>query len=187
MLYSAQTGGFYPEDCTFIPEGAVEVSDADYAALFEGQAVGKWIVAGQDGKPTLADPADLATLDDVKADKITKLTADCSAAIVGGYKSLCLGSEHRYPNGVTDQINMMGSVTASLLPSLSQDWETPFWCEDSDGVWDFRPHTVAQIQQAGSDGKAHVVECQVTLATLSASVLAAADAAAVAAIVWPAG
>lgn len=129
--------------------------------------------------------APAASLEDAKAARIIFLTSACAAAIVGGYSSGALGSDHVYPSGVTDQINMMGSVTASLLPELAPDWVTPFWCEDSDGLWAYRPHTASEIQQAGSDGKAHVVNCQSTLAQLSASIMAASTPAAVAAIEWP--
>lgn len=122
----------------------------------------------------------------LKAARIALLTAACAGAIVGGYASSALGSEHQYPSKVTDQINMMGSVTDSLLPGQPEDWATPFWCADETGVWTFRAHTAAQIQAAGADGKAHIIECQTKLGQLSAQVMAAASAEAVAAIVWEA-
>lgn len=128
------------------------------------------------------------SLDDVKAARIgVILTAACAAAIVGGYQSSALGAAHLYPSSITDQINMMGSVTASLLPDLPGDWTTPFWCKDeASGQWAFRPHNAMQIQQAGADGKAHIVDCQARLEQLSAQVMAAASAQAIAAIVWEA-
>ena len=55
--YSATTGGFYDE--TFsgaIPFDAVEVSDEEHMMLFSGQAEGKQIKPGADGRPQLADP-----------------------------------------------------------------------------------------------------------------------------------
>lgn len=58
MFYSATTGGFY--DAAIhgenIPADAVEISEAAHAALIEGQANGKRIVAGKGGVPVLADP-----------------------------------------------------------------------------------------------------------------------------------
>ncbi|MCP1480522.1 hypothetical protein J2Y88_002833 [Pseudomonas chlororaphis] len=39
------------------PEGAVEISQAEYAELFAGQGVGKRIVANDNGAPILVDPA----------------------------------------------------------------------------------------------------------------------------------
>ncbi|MBB3947202.1 hypothetical protein GGQ73_003168 [Rhizobium skierniewicense] len=128
---------------------------------------------------------DAIDLDQLKADRVAALTRDCAAAIVGGYVSEALGTLHTYPSGVTDQINMMGSVTGSLLPDLAAGWETPFWCANKAGAWGWRMHNASQIQRAGSDGKAHVVTCQTTLATLNAQVEAAKTVAAVNAIDWP--
>lgn len=124
-------------------------------------------------------------LDAYRQRNIAALTAQCAAAIVGGYTSSALGSVHTYPSKTTDQINMMGSVSASLLPGLADDWSTPFWCADSDGVWAFRMHSIAQIQTAGADGKAHVVLCQSTLQRLTLSVMAATTAEAIAEVIWP--
>jgi hypothetical protein len=129
---------------------------------------------------------DPESLDAKRAARIDQLTVLCSAAVVGGYKSTALGGAHAYPSGITDQINMMGSVTASLLPDLAADWATPFWCADSAGAWDFRMHNAEQIQRAGSDGKAHIVTCQSTLAQLSADVMAATTDAAIDTVIWPA-
>ncbi|MCA2408408.1 hypothetical protein [Rhizobium leguminosarum] len=120
----------------------------------------------------------------LKASRIAVLTAACAAAIVGGYSSSALGSEHRYPSKQTDQINMMGSVTDSLLPGQAPDWRTPFWCADESGAWAFRHHTATQIQAAGADGKEHILQCQTKLMQLSVQVMAAASAEAVAAIGW---
>ena len=38
-----------------IPAGAVEISDEEHAALIEGQAAGRIIAAGSDGRPVLQD------------------------------------------------------------------------------------------------------------------------------------
>ncbi|RFB91756.1 hypothetical protein B5K08_15770 [Rhizobium leguminosarum bv. trifolii] len=121
-----------------------------------------------------------------KSKAIAILTDACAAAIVSGYTSSALGSEHQYPSKVTDQINMMGSVTDSLLPEQPADWSTPFWCADETGAWAFRLHTATQIQAAGVAGKAHILQCQTILGQLSAQVMAAASAEAVEAIVWEA-
>lgn len=51
-------GGFYIEGFNDeIPDGAFEVSQEEYDALFEGQANGKVIVTGKDGRPELSEPA----------------------------------------------------------------------------------------------------------------------------------
>ena len=121
---------------------------------------------------------------DIKAAKLTALTAACAAEIVDGYQSSALGSDHTYPAKPTDQINMLGSVTASLLPGLAADWTTPFWCADATGTWSFQMHTAAQIQAAGADGKAAVATAQTKLATLSAQTSAAKAQSDLDAIAW---
>lgn len=149
-----------------LPDGAVEITEAEW---FE-----------------LRYPLDqVPSLDEIKTGRITALSADCAAAITGGFWSSALGEGHRYPSDLKDQINLMGSVTDSLLPDLDAGWQTPFWCRDAQGVWSWKMHTAAQIQQAGRDGKAHVVTCQTTLADLTISVLAATTSEAVSSVVWP--
>ncbi len=120
----------------------------------------------------------------VKEAQLAVLNAACDAAITGGYQSSALGAAYTYPSTTNDQINMLGSVSASVLPNLPAGWTTVFWCADSTGAWAMRPHTAAQIQQAGSDGKTWVTACQVKLDTLGAEVLAATTPAAVQAVVW---
>ncbi|QDJ35821.1 hypothetical protein CBR67_03675 [Bordetella hinzii] len=58
MLFSKSTGGFYSPDIhgEAIPDDAVEVTEQEYAALMDGQATGKVIVADSDGRPILATP-----------------------------------------------------------------------------------------------------------------------------------
>ena len=58
MFYSAQTGGFYDRAIhgDNIPADAVEITREEWLALLAGQAEGKMIVAGKDGKPELQDP-----------------------------------------------------------------------------------------------------------------------------------
>jgi hypothetical protein len=59
MKYSPTTGGFYPEDFPqeSQPGDLIEVSDADYEALFVAQGEGKVIIAGDGGVPIAVDPA----------------------------------------------------------------------------------------------------------------------------------
>ncbi|MCU7250790.1 phage tail assembly chaperone [Pseudomonas koreensis] len=58
IYFYAQTRGFdlvdspYPE----LPEGAVEITRAQYTELFAGQATGKIISASASGQPLLIDP-----------------------------------------------------------------------------------------------------------------------------------
>ena len=58
MFYAKSTGGFYASEIhgDKIPADAVEITDAEHAALLEGQSAGKRITADADGKPVLTDP-----------------------------------------------------------------------------------------------------------------------------------
>lgn len=168
-------GEFSPGD-VFTPELANEFVPCDGSEVAQGWGYSD----GEFFPPTATD----ISLSDAKAARIALLTSSCAAAIVGGYKSSALGNRHLYPSGMTDQINMMGSVTESLLPNLPANWHTPFWCKDEAGSWGFRSHNASEIQAAGSDGKAHVVACQATLAQLSEDVLTSTSVDEVNAISW---
>ena len=156
-----------PAIAPIMPSEAVKFSHGAPFALVDGAVV----------------PASykLATL---QARQASALRASCAASITGGYPSAALGAPHSYPCNPIDQSNMIASVTASLLPGLAADWTTPFWCADASGGWVFHPHTAAQIQQAGQDGKAAVVAAQGRLAGLLAQVTAATTAEQVAAVIW---
>lgn len=58
MFYSATTGGFYTPEIhgDNIPSDAVEITEAEHAALLEGQSQGKLIGADENGRPILQDP-----------------------------------------------------------------------------------------------------------------------------------
>lgn len=58
MFYSKSTGGFYTLEIhgDNIPTDAVEITEAEHAALLEGQSQGKLIVADESGRPILQDP-----------------------------------------------------------------------------------------------------------------------------------
>ena len=58
MFYSKSTGGFYDRSIhgDNIPSDAVEITEAEHAALLEGQSQGKIISADKNGKPVLKDP-----------------------------------------------------------------------------------------------------------------------------------
>lgn len=59
MFYSKSTGGFYSREIhgDTIPADAVEITEAEHAALIEGQGQGKCIVGDANGRPALQDPA----------------------------------------------------------------------------------------------------------------------------------
>lgn len=147
-----------------------------------GQAAVGWTFdKGKFSPPAVASP----NLDDFKAARVQLLRETCEATIIGGFKSAALGDVHTYPSDIKAQINLMGSVTESLMPALPLSWATPFWVRDANDVWSWKMHNALQIQQAGRDGKAHVVGCQSSLAAITAEVLIAETREAIDAIVWP--
>ena len=58
IFYSAKQNGFYAREIhgDNIPADAVEITEAEHAALIEGQSLGKRIVADASGRPILQDP-----------------------------------------------------------------------------------------------------------------------------------
>ena len=58
MFYSKSTGGFYTREIhgDNIPADAVEITEAEHAALLKGQSQGKIIAADANGRPILQDP-----------------------------------------------------------------------------------------------------------------------------------
>jgi hypothetical protein len=149
-----------------------ELSNQTYEALFAVVSVYGLVVAE-------------SIIKAAKQKRVAELSEICAAKIIGGFSSAALGDSHTYPSDIKAQINLMGSVTDSLMPGLPTDWQTPFWVSDADGAWSYRMHNIAQIQQAGRDGKAHVVTCQAILEALTAEVSVAETAEAAASITWP--
>lgn len=120
----------------------------------------------------------------VKADRSAVLNMSCQSQIYAGFQSSALGTPHTYPAKDKDQSNLTASVVASTLPNLPADWTTPFWCCDANGVWALVPHTAAQIQQVGLDGKAAITTAIVKNATLQKQVQDATTVADVEAVTW---
>ncbi len=58
VFYSPTIGGFYTREVhgDNIPADAVEITEAEHAALIEGQSKGQRIVADANGRPILQDP-----------------------------------------------------------------------------------------------------------------------------------
>lgn len=108
----------------------------------------------------VAAPA-VESLADAQRGQCALLAVKCQEAIYAGFVSSALGAPYTYPAKDRDQSNLAASVLASMIPSLPANWTTPFWCMDVNGVWAYLPHTAAQIQQVGIDGKA-AITCRLT-------------------------
>ncbi len=99
--------------------------------------------------------------------RIVQLRAMCRAHIVGSATSDALGTTHTYPTSETDQLNLNGLVTSSLLNSADQAWNRLMWCADATGVWDRRSHSHEQVRAVGTAVEAHVVAAQNQLKALN--------------------
>ncbi|MEM5384132.1 hypothetical protein VSR68_11140 [Paraburkholderia phymatum] len=153
-------------------------TDVAPPAITDGQAAywsgGAWEVRAMPGPD----------LDAAKVAQKAVVSRVCQDTILAGFESSALGATHHYPAKFTDQQNLNASVVASLLPGLAADWTTPFWCADADGVWAYLPHTAAQIQQAGRDGKSAILACLTKNQQLAEQIDEASSIASVQAIVW---
>lgn len=116
------------------------------------------------------------TLESAQATKVTEINATCAAAIVGGFASSALGTPHTYDSALEDQLNLIGAVSLGI--------DLPYRCADAAGVKEFRLHTAAQLAQVAADGAAIKLAALEKAAALKAQVQAAADEAAVEAVVW---
>ena len=125
-----------------------------------------------------------AQLQTYKDAKIAELSKACRASIISGFESAALGALHRYPSTETDQLNLAGSITDSLLVDQSANWVTPFWCADADGDWAMRLHSYAQIQQVGRESKKRVLKLMQHNAALAAQVQLAPDKVSIDHVTW---
>lgn len=121
---------------------------------------------------------DFRTLDELKTSKLSSINTSCEAAIVGGFTSSALDSEHVYQSDRDDQINLMGLVTAGADDLLKCGVSTIVIEEDETEtetiIWDWKPHTVAQLKAVFDDGatfkkqqliKANTLKAQIRSAT----------------------
>ena len=80
MFYSKTTNGFYTREIhgDNIPADAVEIAEAEHAALIEGQSHGKRIASDANGRPILQDPPPLTVEElaaNARAERDALLTA----------------------------------------------------------------------------------------------------------------
>lgn len=185
MKFSPSTLCFYPDDIEYpdLPADIVDVPESEFLAAMQ-RPVG-YVLAWKNGHVVAVPPSVLPpSLDEVKAAKLAEITAACEKAITGGFTSRALGDTYTYPSTPTDQLTLSANVLSSLLPNLPADWTTLQICADKAGNWAYRPHTAAQIQQVGADGKAAILACLTKKAQLQAKIEAATDVKTVQAIAW---
>ena len=184
MRYSKTTGGFYPDDILYTnpPADLIEVSTDGYNAAMNRS--GGATLDVQNGELVIIRPTPAQLLAQAQTAQITLVRASCAAAITNGFLSSALGAPHTYPSGTTDQANLSANVMSSMYPNLPANWTTLQECCDSTGKGAYLPHTAAQIQQAGADGKAAILACLTKNAGLQAQIMAAEGVPSVQKIVW---
>jgi len=86
--------------------------------------------------------------------KIAELSEYCEQIISGGFISSALGDEYRYDSQLVDQINLMGSLLATMPSAANPNGNiTPYKSVHlADGKAEYRPHTFANICQVLADG-----------------------------------
>lgn len=97
------------------------------------------------------------SLEQCRAVKASAISDACRSSIEAGFICEALGAPFLYPAKAQDQANLVASIADSLLAGGDPEWSTPFWCADVAGAWEFRAHTVEQIQRVGREGKARII------------------------------
>lgn len=169
ILYSPSTGGFYRSDAhaaASIPGDATEITDQLYQQLMADRDAGKAII----WDPNAYVPGSVVpiiTLVHRQALKNTEIDTAVAAAIIAGFTSAALGSDHLYASAETDQLNLIGAVVVGA--------NMTYPCRNGAGVWDRRLHTAAQLQQVLTAGANRKQALLVHADTLRAQVAATID------------
>jgi len=141
----------------------------------------------KDGAVVTVVPAVPAiTLATAQATQSTLIKKEYATQISNGFPSSALGVSHLYPSTAEDQFNLTACIVASMIPAQAADWTTVFWCGDSatPPVWNYLPHTAAQIHQVGIDSMAYIMAAKMRQATRLGQIQAATTVDAVTAILW---
>ena len=101
---------------------------------------------------------DNQALTKIKDEALAELKLKTQQRITTGVECDALGTVHLYPTQITDQINLNGLVTESLLSTSTADYK--FWCKDLNGIWARRVHNITQIQLVGITVANYVKEIQ---------------------------
>lgn len=121
MKYSPSTNGFYLPEIhgDNIPVDAVEITEQQYIAFFEGQSAGKHIVADASGNPILIDPpkATLAQIwDAIKTERDRRKA--------GGVKVKVGTTNKWFHSDDASRIQQMGLVMMGASIPAGLQWKT---------------------------------------------------------------
>lgn len=130
------------------------------------------------------EPVTEISLAEIKAARLIEVNEACSKEIVSGFTSPALGANYTYPSKSTDQANLQARTLAALINATTKGWKTQFWCADAAGVWAYRDHTSAQMQEVGQAGDAWIGSCIAKKIVKEALITAATTAEAALAITW---
>jgi len=115
-----------------------------------------------------------------KKSKTNEINTACAKEITNSFNSDALGDTHIYQSEQTDQLNLIGVVTAG------QDDYFKCGVTDANGnvTWNYEKHTIAQLQQVLKDGKAVAQTLLQKANTLKQQVAEATTVEDVEAVVW---
>ncbi len=130
--YAASTRGFYDTEIhgENIPEGAVDITDAQHAALLAGEVSGKVISADADGKPILTDPPAPSLVDAIAA-LVKQVDADADAI----YTAALGNRATEYAEAEAQAQMFKDSGYAGAVPAYVKAWadataKTAQWAAD---------------------------------------------------------
>ena len=127
MKYYFLDGAFYIDGLNnHIPDNAIEISSDEYLRLFDGQANGKIISAGNDGHPVLQEPIGLTREEEVARGEQKKQSLIDSAmqSISVLQMKLLAGrmltdAETTRLNAVLDYIDAVQVIDTSTAPDIN--------------------------------------------------------------------
>lgn len=131
---------------------------------------------------TFSAPADAASLQTARDEKIAQLQLTASAEIEAGYTSNALGSSHYYESQLINQVNLLMQLDVLRRSILSWvDWT----CVDvRTGIKDTRPHSLTQLQKVLDDGVVANAQIRSKYRSLVNQVLQANTVAAIESVSW---
>lgn len=128
-FYSQETGGFYHTSLNpFIPAGAISITDAQYAALMDGQTAGRIITVDASGAPILMDRASiLPTLTDAGRERDRRIAAGINVNVSGVVDPIPVSGRS------ADRANLTGIGLIALARLYAAD-TSPVRFRDADGT-----------------------------------------------------
>jgi hypothetical protein len=147
MYWSISTNGFYNAAIhgNNMPGDAVAITQDEYSALIAGQRQGKRIVAGQNGKPELADPplASLADRKDAAKAAIDKAAGNARQRFVS--TGTLIDMEYKLAQEQTAAWRAAGSP-AGDVPDTITSWAAVTGMTDEEAAQDIEATAVAWEQ-----------------------------------------